>query len=61
MKAYNIGNHYQQQARKGFRPLSAMKGIGYFQNLRNFFKIIWGIFWNCFGIFSVEDFLGGIF
>ena len=37
----------EKQARKGFRPPSAMKGMGYFQNLRNFLDIsenFWGIF-----------------
>ena len=28
-----------KQARKGFRPPSAMKGMGYFQKLRNFLDI----------------------
>ena len=42
-----------KQALKGFRPLSAMKGIGCFQNLRNFFR-------NCLEIFQ-EDFLEEFF
>ena len=51
----------EQQARKGFRPPSAMKGIGYFQNLRIFLDIsgnfLGGYFWmNFFG----RNFLGGI-
>ena len=33
LKRLNLTN---KQARKGFRPPSAMKGIGYFQNLRFF-------------------------
>ena len=40
----------KKQARKGFRPLSAMQGIEYFQNLRNFLRK-----WKYFG------FYGGIF
>ena len=40
---------YLKQARKGFRPPSAMWGIGYFQNLGEF----WGIFEGFWG-----DFLG---
>ena len=44
-----------KQAHKGFRPPSAMKGIGYFQNLRNVLEIFW-IFWEFFG-----NFLGGFF
>ena len=41
------------------RPPSAMKGIGYFQNLRNF----WEIFWKFFGFFweFIGNFLGGFF
>ena len=61
-----------KQARKGFRPTSAMKGMGYFQNLRNFLDIFWiflGIFWKFFKIFLkeflwrnfLEKFFGGIF
>ena len=54
--------HYKQ-ARKGFRPPSAMKGIGYFQNLRNlliiFLEFFW-IFWNFLVIFQ-EDFFEGIY
>ena len=30
----------KHQARKGFWPPSAMKGIGYFQNLRNFLDFL---------------------
>ena len=44
----------RKQARKGFRPPSAIKGIGYFQNLRNFLDFFW-IFGSIFG-----DFFGGI-
>ena len=63
----------QKQARKGFRPPSAMKGIGYFQNLgnllRNFleiFWIFWGIIWKFFrriffGGIHLEEFFGRIF
>ena len=40
-----------KQARKGFRPLSAMKGIGCFQNLRNFFRNCLEIVWKLFGFF----------
>jgi hypothetical protein len=32
-----------KQARKGFRPLSAIKGIGFFQNLGNVLAF-WGEF-----------------
>ena len=49
-----------KQARKGFRPPGAMKGIGYFQNeklFRNFLGNVWRIFWG--GIFW-EDFFGRI-
>ena len=47
-----------KQVRKGFRPPSAMKGIGYFQNLEMFLKFF-GYFWSFLGTFK-EDFLGGI-
>ena len=53
-----------KQARKGFRPPSAMKGMGYFQNLRNLLKdFFWRnflgeIFWR---IFFGRIFLGGFF
>ena len=49
-----------KQAPKGFRPPSAMKGIGYFQNLRNFLRIY---FWKFFGFFGnvLGGFFGGIF
>ena len=50
----------KQQARKGFRPPSAMKGMEYFQNLRNFLEIFWiflGILWEFFR----RNFFGGIF
>ena len=54
----------QKQARKGFRPPSAMKGIGYFQNLGNFLIFFLEFFWNFLGIFLVDIFgrnsLGGI-
>ena len=48
-----------KQARKGFRPPSAMKGIGYFHNLR----IVWEMFWKFFGLFweLIGNFLGGFF
>ena len=36
LKKNPISEKYFRQAQKGFRPPSAMKGIGYFQNLRNF-------------------------
>ena len=63
-----------KHARKGFRSPSAMKGVGYFQNLRIFWKF-WGIFWknfmriflekfiwrNFLGESFWEDFLGGFF
>ena len=45
----SLGIFINKQARKGFRPPSAMKGIGYFQNLRNLMKI--EIFWIFWGIF----------
>ena len=54
----------KKQARKGFRPPSAMKGMGYFQNLRNLLKdFFWRnflgeIFWR---IFFGRIFLGGFF
>ena len=63
----------KKKARKGFRPPSAMKGIGYFQNLgillRNFLEIFWilrGIFWEFlrrifFEEFIWRNFLGEIF
>ena len=44
----------KEQARKGFRPLSAMQGIGYFQNLWNYFEKLSG------GIF-LEEFFGELF
>ena len=40
-----------KQARKGFWPPSAMKGIGYFQNLRNLLRIFLEFFRNFLGIF----------
>ena len=55
-----------EQARKGFRPPSAMKGIGYFQNFLEIFWIFWGIILEFFrriffgGIF-LEEFFGRIF
>ena len=61
----NEGRFLKKQARKGFRPPSAMKGIGYFQNLRNllrnFLEIFWILFWEFFGRSFWEDFLGGFF
>ena len=53
-------NFIIQQARKGFRPLSAMQGIGYFQNLRKFLRNCVEIFWIFFGMF-LEDFLEEFF
>ena len=50
----------KKQARKGFRPLSEMKGIRYFQNSRNFLKNCLEIFCNFLRIF-LEDFFEGIF
>ena len=54
-----------KQARKGFRPPSAMKGIGYFQNLRKNFLTIFleiFVFWKFFSrIFFEEFFFGRIF
>ena len=52
----------EKQAHKGFRPPSAMWGIGYFQDqelLRNCLEIVW-IFWGFFWDFF-EIFLGGFF
>ena len=72
-KNYQIGSpkliftyeNYSKQARKGFRPPSAMKGIGYFQNLRKIlrifleiFWIFWGIFWEFFRRIFWEEFFG---
>ena len=52
----------KHQARKGFWPPSAMKGIGYFQNLRNFLDISGNFLGGFFlGGFFGEDFLGGFF
>ena len=45
-----------KQARKGFRPPSAMQGIGCFQNLRIFLRNCLEIFWIFLGIY-----LGGFF
>ena len=47
----------KKQARKGFRPLSAMQGIGYFQNFGNFLGIFWEfseLFGKSFGILKVS-------
>ena len=53
--------HQLKQARKDFRPSSAMKGIGYFQNLTKFLRNCLEIFWqDFFGGISLEDFFGGI-
>ena len=47
----------KKQVQKGFWPLSAMQGIGYFQSLRNFLRncLFFGnsleFFWNLFEIF----------
>ena len=50
-----------KQARKGFRPPSAMKGIGYFQNLRNLLRNCLEIFWEFFRRIFLEEFLGEFF
>ena len=50
----------RKQARKGFRPPSAMMGIGYFQNLRKILRIFLDSLGNFLGHFQ-EDFFGGIF
>ena len=68
-EALQVRNLFEKQARKGFRPPSAMKGIGYFQNLRIFLESFWiflGIFLEFFGrIFFggilLRNFFGGIF
>ena len=66
-----IGQKTSMQMQKQWPP-SAMKGIGYFQNLRNFLRffldffleIFWEddeFFWrNFFGEFFWKDVLGGI-
>ena len=55
----------EKQARKGFRPPSAMEGIGYFLILRNLLRNCLQIFWDFFGNFLGEffwrNFLGQIF
>ena len=65
-----INRQIQKQARKGFWPPSAMKGMGYFQNLRiyldisgNFLEFFRRIFFwrNFFGGISLEEFFGRIF
>ena len=43
--------NWKKQARKGFRPPSAMKGIGYFQNLRKKIEKFFGNFSDFFGNF----------
>jgi hypothetical protein len=48
----------KKQAQKGFRPLSAMSGIGYFQNLRIVFEKLFGIFLDILENFF-GNFLGG--
>ena len=40
--------HYIKQARKGLRPLSAMQGIGYLQNLEKFLGSFFLNFWKFF-------------
>ena len=57
-----------KQAREGFRPPSAMQGIGHFQNLSNFLRNVLKNIWIFFGIFLEffkrifrEDFLRGFF
>ena len=49
---------FDKQARKGFRPPSAMYGIGYFQNLRNFLRNCLEIVWTFFGQIFWEDLFG---
>ena len=65
----------KKQAQKGFRPLSAMSGIGYFQNQELFEELFWnfldfswiffgglGFFWeDLFGRISLGGFFGRIF
>ena len=57
--------HSLKQAQKGFRPLSTMKGIRYFQNLRNSFRncldFLGELFGNFLGGFFWRNFFGGIF
>ena len=69
-RSLKSGRKEKKQARKGFWLQSALQGIGYFQNLRNFlsncfFGILFGIFLEIFREFSWrifwEDFLGGFF
>ena len=43
------------------KPESAMKRIGYFQNLRNLLRNCLEISWNFFRRVFLEEFLGGIF
>ena len=50
-------NFQTKHARKGFWPPSAMKGIGYFQNLGNLLRNCLEIFWEFFR----RNFLGGFF
>ena len=61
----NEGRFLKKQARKGFRPPSAMKGIGYFQNLRNllrnFLEIFWILFWEFFGRIFWKNLFGRLF
>ena len=53
-----------KEAQKGFQPLSAIKEVEYFQNLRNFLKNCLGNFLEgffgrkIFGGFFWEDFFG---
>ena len=62
-----MGSLSEKQARKGFRPPGAMKGIGYFQNLRNGLRNFLGNFLggsfckNFFDVIFLEKFFGRIF
>ena len=55
-----VFSSYNKQAQKSFRPPSAMKGIGYFQNHRIFLRIFLEFFGNFLGGFFLEDFFGRI-
>jgi hypothetical protein len=68
-KRFENSKVMKNKPKRVFRPPSAMKGIGYFQNLRIFFRncleffgnFLGGFFWrNFFGGFFWEDLLGGI-
>ena len=59
-KKNHISEKYFRPAQKGFRPPSAMKGFGYFQNLRKFlenFWIFWGNFLGFFRRIFLEEFI----